>query len=58
MLCPVDNGDFRLRRNGIWRGRTIENRQCDRRWRNRAGGCEDARWLVMCGIARPLSIAS
>jgi hypothetical protein len=42
MLCPVDNGDFRLRRNGIWRGRTIENRQCDRRWRNRAGGREDA----------------
>jgi len=46
MLCPMDNGGFRLQRNGVWRCWTVENRQHDRRWRSRASRREHARCLV------------
>ena len=58
MLCRADDSGFRLHRNDVQGGRTVENQQRDWRRCRRAGGCEGAGRLVMCGIVGPLPIAT
>ena len=58
MLCRADDSGFRLHRNDVQGGRTVENQQRDWRRCRRAGGCEGAGRLVMCGIVGPRPIAT